>query len=172
MTHLIRSENTHSFIDWTTAHNFCGAQSRWDRLEICAPLSIHNLWNCWLIFQALVLANSASKQHNFSHKAIELSTHGLIFLGTPHQGTEHVGLALLILNIRSIYSETNDIILQDLQSHSKTLQQQLDQYTSISHKYDTKFCYEMYETKLFAGKFMKVCHSLYLILSTSPDEMI
>ena len=79
---------------------------------------------------------------------------------------------MLILKIQSIYSETNDTIVQDLQSHSKTLQQQLDQYASISHKYETKFCYEMYETKLFAGKSMKVCHSLYLILSMSPEEMI
>ena len=117
----------------------------------------------------LLLANSTSKRHNFSHKAIELSTHGSIFLGTPHQGAEHVELALLILNILSIYSETN---LQDLQSNSKALQQQLDQYTSISHKYETKFCYEMYETKLFSGKSMKVCHSLYLILSMSLDEII
>ena len=90
----------------------------------------------------------------------------------PHQGAEQVELALLILNILSIYSETNDTILQDLQSNSKALQQQLDQYTSISHKYETKFCYEMYETKLFLGKSMKVCHLLYLILSTSLDEII
>ena len=172
MIHFIQSNNSHSFIGWTTAHNFCGAQSRWNRLEICAPLSTHRLWNCWLICQALILANSASKQHNFSHKAIELSTHGLIFLGTPHQGAEHVELALLILKIQSIYSETNDTIVQDLQLHSKTLQQQLDQYASISHKYETKFCYEMYETKLFGGKSMKVCHSLYMILSMFPDEMI
>ena len=122
--------------------------------------------------QALLLANSASKQYNFSYKAIELSTYGLIFLGTPHQGTKHVKLASLILDIQSIYSETNHTILQDLRSHSRAFQQQLDQYTSISHKYETKFCYEMYKTKLFAGKSMKVCYSLYLIQSVSPDEMI
>ena len=172
MTYLIQSNNPHCFIDWTTAYNFCGAQSRWNRLEICAPLSAQRLWNCWLICQALLLANSASKQYNFSHKAIELSTYGLIFLGTPHQGTKHVKLASLILDIQSIYSETNHTILQDLRSHSRALQQQLDQYTSISHKYETKFCYEMYKTKLFAGKSMKVCHSLYLIQSMSPDKMI
>ena len=172
MTHLIQSNNPHNPVDWTTAYHFCGAWSRRNRLGICASLSAHRLWNCWSICQALLLANSASKQHNFSHKAIELSTHGLIFLGTPHQGAEHVELASLIFNILSIYSETNDTILQDLQSNSKALQQQLDQYTSISHKYETKFCYEMYETKLFSGKSMKVCHSLYLILSMSPDEMI
>ena len=125
-----------------------------------------------MICQALILANTASKQHNFSHKAIELSTHGLIFLGTPHQGAEHVELASLILKIKSIYYETNDTIVQDLQLHSKTLQQQLYQYVSISHKYETKFCYEMYETKLFGGKSMKVCRSLYMILSMRPDEMI
>ena len=90
----------------------------------------------------------------------------------PHQGSERVDLALLILKIQSIYSETNNTIVKDLQSHSKTLQQQLNQYAPISHKYETKFCYEMYETKLFAGKSMKVCHSLYLILGMFPDKMI
>jgi len=105
---------------------------------------------------ALLLANASSKQNNFHHKAVELSTYGMIFLGTPHQGAENVDLALLILYIQSIYSQTNNTIVKDLGLHSKALQEQLDRYTAISHKYATVFCYEKYPTKLPAGMSIKL----------------
>jgi hypothetical protein len=56
---------------------------------------------------------------------------------------------------------TNNIIVKDLELHSKVLQEQLDRYKAISHKYATIFCYEKYPTKLFAGKRVKVCHFLF-----------
>src|SRR5882757_5272991 len=100
--------------------------------------------------------------HNEHHKAVELSTYGLLFLGTPHLGAEGVDLAMRVLGIQSIFTNTNEIVLKDLQLHCEALQQQLDQYTPISHKYATKFYYEMYETKLFTGRSQMVCHSRYL----------
>ena len=118
-----------------------------------------------MFHQALISANSASLNHNFHHKAVELSTYGILFLGTPHQGVHDIDLALLMLRIQSIYCETNDAVLKDLRLHSKALHQQLDLYATISHKYVTKFYYEMYQTKLFAGKSVQVRHSLYLTLS-------
>jgi hypothetical protein len=77
------------------------------------------------------------------HKAVELSTYGILFLGTPHQGADGIDLAKLLLGIQSIYSKTNDAVLKDLQSHSPALQQQLSQYTPISGNYETKFYFEL-----------------------------
>ena len=114
----------------------------------------------WLFHQALLLANLCGEHHNFHHKSIELSTYGLIFLGTPHQGAENINFALLLLHIQAIYTPTTDIIVKDIELHSKVLQEQLDRYKAISHKYATIFCYEKYPTKLFIGKRVKVRHSL------------
>jgi hypothetical protein len=108
----------------------------------------------------LLLADSSSKQSNFRRKAVDLSTYGLLFLGTPHQGAEGIDLALLLLHIQSIYSRTSNTIVKDLGLHSKALQEQLDRYRDISHKYATIFFYEKYPTKLPAGKSIKVCGSL------------
>ncbi|KIM75579.1 hypothetical protein PILCRDRAFT_670138 [Piloderma croceum F 1598] len=100
---------------------------------------------------ALIHAHSASKHHNLHHKAVELSTFGILFLGTPHQGSDNVDLAMIILGIQSVYSETSVALLSDLRSHSKGLQQQLAQYTSIAGNYETRFFYEAYPTRLFHG---------------------
>lgn len=70
-----------------------------------------------------------------------------------------------MLRIQSIYSNTNDAVLKDLGLHSKALQQQLDLYSAISHRYSTKFYYEVYPTKLFAGKSIVVRQCLYIALS-------
>jgi hypothetical protein len=98
----------------------------------------------------LIYANSATQHPH--HKAVELSTYGILFLGTPHQGADTVDMAMLLHGIKSIFSNVNDAILKDLQIHCKSLQQQLSLYHSISERYNTKFFYELYKTKLFGGQ--------------------
>ncbi|KAF8066996.1 hypothetical protein FPV67DRAFT_1416824 [Lyophyllum atratum] len=100
---------------------------------------------------AMVHAHSASRGNNFDHKAVELSTYGINYLGTPHTGTDATDLANLLLGIQSIYSDTNDAVLRDLIPYSPALQQQLSQYSSISGRYKTKFFYETYDTLLVGG---------------------
>ena len=80
-----------------------------------------------------------------------LSTYGIIFLGTPRQGTDSVDLALLLLQIQSIYSQTNEVALTHLRRDSEFLQEQLFQYESISGNFDTKVFYEMYPTPIPGG---------------------
>jgi hypothetical protein len=96
-------------------------------------------------------------RHEYSpYKAVERSTYGILFHGTPHQGSATVDLATSILRIISIGFDTNDTLLNDLGLHSKALQQQQDQYSQIGGRYATKCYYEMYETRLPLGKRMKV----------------
>ncbi|KAF8221333.1 hypothetical protein L208DRAFT_1415159, partial [Tricholoma matsutake] len=107
----------------------------------------------------IVLKNAlihADRNEYAPYKAVECSTYGILFLGTPHQGSAAVDLAALILQILSIGFDTSDSILCDLALHGKALQQQQDQYNQISLRYATKCYYEMYPTKLPLGKRMKV----------------
>ena len=109
----------------------------------------------------MVHAHLATQYNKFHHKSIELSTYGINYLGTPHQGTDTTDLATLLLGIRSIYSETNDAVVQDIRLHSAALQQQLSQYSSISQNYKTKFFFETYDTWQIGGFKKRVCHSLH-----------
>jgi hypothetical protein len=76
----------------------------------------------------------------------------LFFLGTPHQGGEGVEWAMRLVNVVSIFVETNKNLLRHLQKDSETLQQQLQQYVPNSKDFVTKFAYESYATPIALGK--------------------
>jgi hypothetical protein len=62
-----------------------------------------------------------------------------MFMGTPHQGGEGVAWGKRLVNVASIFVNTNDKLLNILERDSETLQQQLGQYNSISGDFETKF---------------------------------
>jgi hypothetical protein len=84
--------------------------------------------------------------------AIKLSTYGLIFLGTPHQGGEGVAWGERLVAIASIFVQTNKGLLQHLQRDSEWLQLQLIQYLGISDEFVTRFGYETLPTAIAPGK--------------------
>jgi hypothetical protein len=84
--------------------------------------------------------------------AIKLSTYGLIFLGTPHQGGEGVAWGERLVAIASIFVQTNKSLLQHLQRDSEWLQLQLNQYLGISDEFVTRFAYETLPTTIAPGK--------------------
>jgi len=94
-------------------------------------------------------------------KAVELSTYGINFLGTPHQGNDNADLGNLLLLIQSIYSDSNNAVLWDLKPQTAALQQQLSQYAAISGTYNTKFFFETLDTPLrHLGGIRKRVHRL------------
>jgi hypothetical protein len=99
----------------------------------------------------LIQANSATRNHLSDHRAIALSTYGIIYLGTPHQGAAGIDVALLLLRIQSIYSQTNKALVKHLQKDSELLRVQLSLYASISGNFDTKFFFEAYPTRILGG---------------------
>lgn len=82
-------------------------------------------------------------------------------MGTPHAGGEGVSWGRLALNLASIINNTKAEYLEVLERNSKWLEQQQVQYNSISRKFDTKFFYEMYETRLPGGGKLLVCVSVF-----------
>lgn len=50
----------------------------------------------------------------------------------------------MLLNIASLFTDTNHTILRDLQEGSGLLQKQLGQYNHISRDFETKFFFETY----------------------------
>jgi hypothetical protein len=79
-----------------------------------------------------------------------------MFMGTPHQGGEGVAWGRRLVNVASIFVNTNDKLLDTLEKDSENLQHQLEQYKSISGDFETKFAYETKATPLVLGKAMVV----------------
>ena len=104
----------------------------------------------------MIHSNMADVSHNEHLKAIKLSTYGVMFFGTPHQGTESASWGKVVVNVASIFRHTSTAVLEHLEKNSEWLEIQLEQYKSISTEIFTIFCFESYPTPLPAGRSMMV----------------
>ncbi|KAL9073480.1 MAG: hypothetical protein Q9161_002901 [Pseudevernia consocians] len=95
--------------------------------------------------------DAARKGAMEKHRSIKISTYGIIFMGTPHQGSGNVQIGKSLLNIARVFVETNDRLIKNLEEYSEWLQQQLGQYGPISGDFVTKFAYEEYKTPTVMG---------------------
>jgi hypothetical protein len=102
------------------------------------------------------MADVANNEHL---KAIKLSTYGIMFFGTPHQGTDSASWGKVLVNVASLFRHTSTALLEHLERDSEWLEMQLEQYNAISSDIFTIFCFESYPTSLPAGRSMLVSHS-------------
>ena len=93
----------------------------------------------------------ARVSHNEHLKAIKLSTYGILFFGTPHQGGNYVSWGKLLVNVAPICRHTSSDLLEHLEKDSEWLETQLEQYKPISTDFFTIFCFETYPTTLVSG---------------------
>lgn len=98
----------------------------------------------------------ADVSHNEHLKAIKLSTYGIMFCGTPHQGTDSASWGKVLVNVASIFRHTSTSLLKHLEKDSEWLQTQIHQYRSISSDFFTIFCFESYPTPLLTGESIMV----------------
>jgi hypothetical protein len=102
--------------------------------------------------QALLFAATCHEGHLPHHKHVELSTAGIVFLGTPHQGSSMAELMHLLLRIHSIFGGAASASLtSDLPQFSAFLQLQTQQFRAISSHYMKCYCYETVPTTLPSG---------------------
>ena len=127
--------------------------------------------------QALIQAHNTHKGHLFEHKSIELSTYGVLFIGTPHQGSDSASMAKILFSIQRLFWETSDVMVKHIMRDLEELDRQLSQYLSISGQFVTKFFFESYCTLLLSGIKQLVCfrasgNNYLLIFSTHCSEII
>ena len=72
--------------------------------------------------QALVICHNQSLVSKCDLRGVLVSTHAILFFGTPHSGFEGATLAEAINHLASVYIQTTDVILKDLRSHSSELE--------------------------------------------------
>ncbi|CCX33417.1 Similar to Nephrocystin-3; acc. no. Q6AZT7 [Pyronema omphalodes CBS 100304] len=104
-----------------------------------------------IIKSALILSSSRNERHLPEQKSVKLSTCGILFMGTPHQGGSGVTLGKLAVNIMSLYRYTNQEYLIHLERNSEWLEHQHSLYLPISADFRTVYFYETEKTKLPGG---------------------
>jgi hypothetical protein len=109
-----------------------------------------------LTLQALIHSDAAREGALEEHRSIAISTYGIFFMGTPHQGGNGVALGKALINIASIFVKADDKILKHLERDSELLQQQLGQFATISSQFVTKFAFETRPTPTAFGKSIMV----------------
>jgi protein SERAC1 len=89
-------------------------------------------------------------------RGIYVSTLGILFMGTPHLGSEVASMFDLVASIMSVFKPTNNALLNQLKRDSPWLQQQQIDYATIGSEFHTIFFFEDMPTATFAGKSMIV----------------
>ena len=103
------------------------------------------------------MSESYTDAHLADRRYIRVSTYGILFMGTPHQGSDGFTWGILARNLASIFVNTKKEILDHLAKNSEWLEYQQTQYLPISNKFETIFFYETYPTPLPGGGTLLVC---------------
>jgi hypothetical protein len=86
------------------------------------------------LWQALIKSSEHLKNNrNKAHGSIYSCTAGVVFLGTPHRGSDKAGLAKLVSNVAKVaFRQPNNNLVHSLDEDSDALERQRDSFTSIS----------------------------------------
>ncbi|RYO22803.1 hypothetical protein AA0113_g12761 [Alternaria arborescens] len=122
-----------------------------------------------IVKSALIHSDAARRGALEEHRAVKLSTYGILFMGTPHQGGSGVALGKLMVNVASVFVAADDRLLQHLERDSEWLQQQLGQYGPISSDFVTKFAFEEYKTPTVLGKSIMVVPRASAVVPGAAD---
>lgn len=104
-----------------------------------------------ILKQAINICHTQPFDSKESFRDILVSTHAVMFLGTPHSGTNGVELVKLMNSVMSIFLETSETVLKHLKRNSEELYNIQESYISASRKIDAMFFYEAYKTPIIGG---------------------
>lgn len=107
-----------------------------------------------VVKSALLHSDMARLGHLEHQKAIKLSTYGVMFLGTPHQGGNGVNLAQIVTSVMSLFTYTNQKVLDHISPNSDWLQELQSRYNAISLDFETVFFYETWKMGTPVGKIL------------------
>ena len=99
--------------------------------------------------KALIICRLESKSHL---RDVLVSTHGVLFFGTPHSGTNGVALLQIMNRLLSVYMKTTDNVLQHLKANSSELENIQSMYLSASEGLNAVCFYEEYPTPIVGGR--------------------
>ncbi|CAG7853304.1 SubName: Full=Related to kinesin light chain {ECO:0000313/EMBL:CCA74635.1} [Serendipita indica DSM 11827] len=93
--------------------------------------------------QAIILCHNQTLNSTNKLRDILVSTHAVLFFGTPHSGVKGADLLEVLNRLLSVYMKTTNVILQHLKENSPELENIQGLYISASEKIHTVFFYEI-----------------------------
>ncbi|KAI9890869.1 MAG: hypothetical protein M1814_003508 [Vezdaea aestivalis] len=124
-----------------------------------------------LLKAALLHASSLKKSSLEEGVFVKLSTYGIVFLGTPHQGGQGVDAATIILDVENISSNTNESLLEHPTERLEFLQEQNDSFKAIAQDFELVSAYEMLPTPLIGNTVAKVVSMIFFYRNAESDFM-
>ncbi|CCA71170.1 hypothetical protein PIIN_05106 [Serendipita indica DSM 11827] len=103
----------------------------------------HNIGGI-ILKRALVISHNQNPGSKGHLRDILVSTHGVLFFGTPHFGAENTTFLEGINLVLSLYMETTDAVLKDLRSHSTELENIQKDWVAASENISSIFFCEDY----------------------------
>ncbi|TWU71006.1 hypothetical protein ED733_002008 [Metarhizium rileyi] len=106
-----------------------------------------------IVKRALVYSASRTG-HKIEHlRSIYVSTYGILFLGTPHQGSDKANLARFAQRMVQVFVpsklvDTGSALLDALQTGSEVLQEVNDNFTPLMKEFRIYFFWEQEKTNL------------------------
>lgn len=122
------------------------------------------------VAKALISAAACHEKHLTHHKHVELSTAGIIYLGTPHQGSDNAGLMKTLLDLWSLFAPSTSHVVSDMKSFADFLFLQQQQYRSISNLYPTYYCHETKPILLPSGSRAVIVSKVSAVPPTAAES--
>ena len=124
------------------SHSLRLSQPWWhclQRCELASPFSRLSSWNAWTtlkLSQALVRSQQwASEAHLL---LLCECTRGVIFLGTPHKGSELARWAKCLANVVGVVKQANSSIVRQLEKDSEELERIQDNFDILLRSREAK----------------------------------
>ena len=119
--------------------------------------------------QGLLHSDSTRTGHLVDQKAVKLSTYGINFVGTPHQGGNGVALGRILINVISVVKHTNHNTVEHLAKQSEWLQDLQSRYRAISGDFETVCYYETLPISILGiGHVIVSCSTVFPSFFLSP----
>ena len=115
--------------------------------------------------QALIYSASRTSKHIAHLHSIFVSTHSVLFFGTPHHGSDVAKLAGIAHRTAATMMpkkilDTNDQLLNALRAGSETLQNITDQFAPLMKNLRVYFFWEQEKTDLgYTRDYVRCCSS-------------
>ncbi|PVF95828.1 TPR-like protein [Serendipita vermifera] len=114
-----------------------------------------------ILKKALGQCHATGFNNLLHHRAIKVSTFGILYFGTPHSGANGVQLAEWLGMLCSIFMYTTNKVVKDLCQGSEQLEEIQHMYLQASDDIKSIFFYETYRTPIVWG-FSKLIVPSYL----------
>jgi hypothetical protein len=130
------------------------------------------IWVCHslggiLVKRALLYSNDVRMTHHEDYRSIYVSTFGLIFLGTPHVGSDAASWGLMLQGMADAimprkFFESESVLLKTLKKDNETLANINNHFLDIYQRFRIHMVHENHKTDIRGTKFVSSSVSLRL----------